>query len=330
MYFSLIIPVFNRPLEVDELLASLLLQSYTNFEVIIIEDGSTIKCDQIIAKYQPKLKIKYYYKSNSGPGLSRNYGANKSKNEYYIFCDSDCIFPPEYFYEVQKKLKNFYTDAFGGPDKAHDLFSPLQKAINYAMTSFLTTGGIRGGKRSINKFQPRSFNMGISRKAFQDTGGFGNIHPGEDPDLTIRLWEMGYKTQLITDAYVFHKRRISWIQYYKQVNKFGKCRPILNYRYPHTSRITYWFPTFFILFLIIAIGFSFVAKNLIPLYLYIFYFVLVLLDSTIKTQNIKIGIMSIFAVIIQYFGYGLGFLKASFSIRLLKIKPENAFPELFF
>ena len=325
MHFSFVIPVFNRPTEVDELLESLTFQTYTNFDTVIIEDGSTLKCDKVINKYKSKLDIQYYFKSNSGPGPSRNYGVDKSNSEYFIFCDSDCVVPPMYLNEVQKQLKINYTDAFGGPDNAHSSFTPLQKAINYAMTAFITTGGIRGGGKSIGKFRPRSFNMGISKDAFQNTGGFGNINPGEDPDLTIRLWKLGYETQLIPKAFVYHKRRISWTQFYKQVNKFGKCRPILNYWHPETSKITYWFPTCFILGLALSVAFN----NLVLVYFYVLYFIVILFDSSIRNQNIKIGLMSLFAVFIQYLGYGIGFLKAFIFIKILKYKPEDAFPYLF-
>ena len=329
MHFSFVIPVFNRPAEVDELLESLTFQTYTNFDTVIVEDGSTLKCDKVINKYKSKLDIQYYFKSNSGPGPSRNYGVDKSNSEYFIFCDSDCIIPPMYLNEVQKQLKINYTDAFGGPDNAHSSFTPLQKAINYAMTAFITTGGIRGGKKSIGNFQPRSFNMGISKTAYSNTGGFGNIHPGEDPDLTIRLWKLGYETQLIPKAFVYHKRRISWTQFYKQVNKFGKCRPILNYWHPKTSKITYWFPTCFIIGLALGLLLSIFYNNLFLICLYIFYFILLLFDSTIRNKNIIIGFMSLFATFVQYLGYGLGFLKAVLFIKVLKYKPEDAFPYLF-
>ena len=329
MHFSFVIPVFNRPAEVDELLESLTFQTYTNFDTVIVEDGSTLKCDKVINKYKSKLDIQYYFKLNSGPGPSRNYGVDKSNSEYFIFCDSDCIVPPMYLNEVQKQLKINYTDAFGGPDNAHSSFTPLQKAINYAMTAFITTGGIRGGKKSIGNFQPRSFNMGISKDAFQDTGGFGNIHPGEDPDLTIRLWKLGYETQLIPKAFVYHKRRISWTQFYKQVNKFGKCRPILNYWHPETSKITYWFPTCFIFGLAFGLALSGAFNNLVLVYFYVLYFIVILFDSSIRNQNIKIGLMSSFAVFIQYLGYGIGFLKAVIFIKVLNYKPEDAFPYLF-
>ena len=194
MIFSLIIPVYNRPDEVDELLESLVKSDYNEpFEIVLVEDGSSIPCKDVVMKYQGKLNISYYFKENSGPGDSRNFGMQKARGDYFIIFDSDCIIPPNYLTEVRKALNEKYVDCFGGPDKALDSFSSIQKAINFAMTSFLTTGGIRGGSEKISKFQPRSFNMGISKKAFLVSKGFGNIHPGEDPDLSIRLWNLGFQ-----------------------------------------------------------------------------------------------------------------------------------------
>ena len=170
-----------------------------------------------------------------------------AKGDYFIILDSDCIIPQDYLTQVQQSLESEYVDCFGGPDAALDSFSDIQKAINFTMTSFLTTGGIRGGSEKVDKFQPRSFNMGLSKRAFEASKGFGNIHPGEDPDLSIRLWNLGYKTKLIKSAFVYHKRRISWGKFQIQVNKFGKARPILNSWYPEHKKITFWFPSLFLL-----------------------------------------------------------------------------------
>ena len=191
MHFSLIIPIYNRPEEIDELLESLTKQTYANsYEIVIIEDGSIITCKHIIEKYLA-LNVSYYFKPNSGPGDSRNYGMHVAKGDYFIILDSDCIIPSNYLQTVHEELSKEYVDCFGGPDAALDSFSNIQKAINFTMTSFLTTGGIRGGSEKLDKFQPRSFNMGLSKKAFVASKGFGNIHPGEDPDLSIRLWKLG-------------------------------------------------------------------------------------------------------------------------------------------
>jgi glycosyltransferase involved in cell wall biosynthesis len=298
MIFSLIIPVYNRPDEVDELLESLTKSDYNEpFEIVLVEDGSSIPCKDVVMNYQGKLNISYYFKPNSGPGDSRNFGMQKARGDYFIIFDSDCIIPSNYLTEVSKALNEKYVDCFGGPDKALKSFSSIQKAINFAMTSFLTTGGIRGGSEKINKFQPRSFNMGISKKAFEASKGFGNIHPGEDPDLSIRLWNLGFETRLFSEAFVYHKRRIDWEKFSIQVKKFGIARPILNSWYPEHNKLTFFFPTVFIVGLLIAI---------------------------------KIGYLSVIAVWKQFYGYGTGFLESFVKVILLKKKPQEAFPRMFF
>ncbi len=335
MYFSIIIPVYNRPEEIKELLNSLLLSTYKSiFEIVIIEDGSTISSKDVIEKYTDQLDISYYFKENTGPGDSRNFGMQKAKGNYFIIFDSDCIIPNNYLSEVENELSKNFVDCFGGPDKALKSFSNIQKAINFAMTSFLTTGGIRGGSEKIDKFQPRSFNMGISKKAFEASNGFGNIHPGEDPDLSIRLWKLGFKTRLFPTAFVYHKRRIDWNKFSLQVTKFGIARPILNKRYPEYSKITYWFPSLFILGLIASVLILFVAFdwafNDWPLKLYFLYFTIIFVVSSIQNKNPIIGFLSIIAVWKQFVGYGIGFLNSFFKIVILKQKPEVAFPNLFF
>ncbi len=335
MYFSIIIPVYNRPDEIKELLDSLLVTTYKKeYEIVIVEDGSSITCKDVVESYTDKLNIAYYFKPNSGPGDSRNYGMQKAKGDYFIIFDSDCIIPPSYLSEVDKELTSNYVDCFGGPDKALKSFSKIQKAINFAMTSFLTTGGIRGGSEKIDKFQPRSFNMGISKKAFETSKGFGNIHPGEDPDLTIRLWKLGFKTRLFSNAYVYHKRRIDWEKFSLQVSKFGKARPILNQRYPEYSKITYWFPTLFMLGLITSVIVLFVFYdwnfNDWPLKLYFLYFVIIFITSSIQNKNPLIGLLSIVAVWKQFKGYGFGFLTSFFKVSILRQRPEAVFPYMFF
>jgi len=330
VHFSFIIPVYNRPDEIDELLESLSKLDYNKpFEVVVVEDGSKIDCKSVIDKYKEKLNISYFYKNNSGPGDSRNFGMQKAQGDYYIILDSDCIIPEQYLKEVEESLKNKYVDCFGGPDAALDTFSDIQKAINFSMTSFLTTGGIRGGSEKIGKFQPRSFNMGLSAKAFKDSKGFGNIHPGEDPDLSIRLWKLGFETQLISEAYVYHKRRIDWNKFFIQVNKFGKARPILNFWYPEYKKPTFWFPTLFL--------FGFLASILLAIFgvyigiwIYFSYFIILFFSSLFVTKSIKIATYSIIAVIIQFYGYGTGFLKSFWNINVLKKTPQQAHPELFF
>ena len=275
------------------------------------------------------MNISYYYKENSGPGDSRNFGMKMAKGNYFIIFDSDCIIPKHYLSEVKNELSTTYVDCFGGPDNALDSFSEIQKAINFAMTSFLTTGGIRGGSEKINKFQPRSFNMGISKLAFEKSNGFGNIHPGEDPDLSIRLWNLGFETRLFPNAFVYHKRRIDWDKFSSQVNKFGKARPILNSWYPKYNKLTYFFPSVFIVGLFLSIVLLVLGFKL-PLFLYGLYFILIFITATFQSKSFKIGALSIFAVWKQFYGYGIGFIASYIKIILLKQKPQEAFPELFF
>lgn len=330
MFFSIIVPVYNRPDEIAELLNSLSKITYDGlFEVVIVEDGSTINCKEIVTSFENKLQISYFFKKNSGPGDSRNYAMNKAKGNYFIIFDSDCIIPKQYLSEVDKELSTNYVDCYGGSDAALDSFSDIQKAINFAMTSFLTTGGIRGGSEKLNKFQPRSFNMGISRIAFEDSHGFGNIHPGEDPDLTIRLWKLGYQTRLFPKAFVYHKRRIDWDKFSLQVSKFGKARPILNSWHPEHSKITFFFPTLFIVgFGISTILFLFNVQ--FPLVCYAIYFILILVSATKRNNSLQIGLLSLIAVWKQFFGYGAGFLESYIKVIILKQTPKQAFPELFF
>jgi glycosyltransferase involved in cell wall biosynthesis len=330
MYFSFIVPVYNRPDEIEELLESLTkFTSNIPFEVVIIEDGSTIPCHNIIEKFSQLLTISYFFKPNSGPGDSRNFGMQNAKGDYFIILDSDCIIPSDYLTYVQKSLEVEYVDCFGGPDAALDSFSDVQKAINFTMTSFLTTGGIRGGSEKVDKFQPRSFNMGLSKKAFEASNGFGNIHPGEDPDLSIRLWNLGFKTKLIKNAFVYHKRRISWEKFQIQVNKFGKARPILNSWYPEYAKITFWFPSLFLIGFLFSVLLTFFAIYIF-IALYIFYFSLLFMSSLLTNKSLKIALYSIWAAVIQFYGYGKGFLLSFYKVVLLKKQPQVAFPELFF
>lgn len=330
MHFSIIIPVYNRPDEIKELLESLVVSDYTKeYEIVIVEDGSSINCEQQVALFKNILNISYYYKQNSGPGDSRNFGMKVAKGDYFIIFDSDCIIPKHYLPEVERELTANYVDCFGGSDAALDSFSDIQKAINFAMTSFLTTGGIRGGSEKVNKFQPRSFNMGISKKAFEESKGFGNIHPGEDPDLSIRLWRMGYETRLFPKAFVYHKRRIDWEKFSVQVNKFGKARPILNSWYPEYSKLTFFFPTLFMIGIYISILFLAFGIEFFIL-CYAFYFFLIFISAAIQNNSLTIGGLSLIAVFKQFFGYGNGFLQSYLKVILLKQKPEIAFPELFF
>ncbi len=328
--YSFIIPVYNRPEEIKELLTSFAeMDTSLDYEIVIIEDGSSIPSKEVIDQFG-QLNISYYMKPNSGPGDSRNYGMRKAKGNYFIILDSDVLLPPHYLSTVDESLQNEYINCFGGSDTAHHSFSNLQKAINYSMTSFLTTGGIRGKKRSMQKFEPRSFNLGISKEAFEASNGFGKIHPGEDPDLVIRLWKLGYKTRLISEAYVFHKRRISWSKFYKQVSKFGGVRPILNSWHPESRKMTFWLPSLFLIGLVCAILYGLIYKSLLLLWVYILYAVILFINAVWSTGNPIIALQAVFAAFIQFTGYGFHFLKSTIKI-MVNSKPANVlFPELFF
>nr|WP_299017265.1 glycosyltransferase [uncultured Polaribacter sp.] len=312
LQFSIIIPVYNRPKEIDELLTSFLKQNFKeHYEILIIEDGSTEKSDVIVNKYKSELNISYFFKANSGAGASRNFGMQKASGNYCIILDSDVVLPSHYLTQVSKALQRNYTDAFGGPDTAHKSFTPMQKAINYAMTSFLTTGGIRGKKKGVGKFQLRSFNLGISKKAFLETKGFSNMKTGEDIDLTFRLWQKGFKTQLITFAFVYHKRRSTLPQFLKQTFSFGVARPILNRKYPESKKITFWFPTLFILGFLLSLIFNLLGFPYF-LYFYYIYFLLIVIDSFIQNKSISVAFFSIITTFTQFLGYGAGFFKSQF------------------
>ncbi len=327
--FSIIIPVFNRSQEIDELLESLNRQIYTNlFEVIVIDDGSSDKSDMIVDKYKDTLDIKYFYKENSGPGESRNYGMQQANGNYFIILDSDVLLPKNYLTEVFRSLENNFTDAYGGPDAAHESFTQIQKAVNYAMTSFLTTGGLRGSETKNKKFQLRSFNLGLSKKAFQITRGFAKQNFGEDIDLTFRLWNNHLSTQFIPKAYVFHKRRTSFKQFYKQTFNFGAARPILNKMYPGSAKITYWFPIFFVIFTILSLVLSIFGNNIFLIFIVIYLF-LILIDASIKNKSLITGFYSVIATIVQFFGYGFGFLRSTFLLNILNRSVKETFPKMF-
>ena len=237
MKYSFIIPVYNRPDEVDELLDSLTRQTLRNFEVIVVEDGSSVPCKEVTDKYAERLLVHYYYKDNSGPGQTRNYGVERASGEYMLILDSDCILPDTYLEEVEKELQRKEADAFGGPDRAHESFTDVQKAINYAMTSFFTTGGIRGGKKKMDKFYPRSFNMGVRKSVYQALGGFSKMRFGEDIDFSIRIFKGGYDCRLFPEAWVWHKRRTDLKKFFKQVHNSGIARINLYKKYPESLKL---------------------------------------------------------------------------------------------
>ncbi|WP_268122402.1 glycosyltransferase [Roseivirga pacifica] len=307
-FYSVVIPVYNRPDEVKELLESLTHQTYTNFEVLIIEDGSTNRCEEVVADFKDQLNVRYYFKENSGQGFTRNYGFERAKGDYFVVFDSDCLIPPNYFNEVEQSLNENEVDVFGGPDKAHASFNTLQKAISYAMTSPFTTGGIRGGKKHIGTFHPRSFNMGIARAVFEKTGGYKITRMGEDIEFSIRIINSGFSTGLIENAFVYHKRRTSFKQFYKQLHFFGRARINVNRFFPGELKMVHAMPAVFVLAVwgwlstliwqpaLFRLGGGFLT----------FFFLLLMVDATAKNKSLKVGLFSIVAGFIQLYAYGMG------------------------
>ncbi|PJF00794.1 glycosyltransferase [Prevotella intermedia] len=342
MKYSIIVPVFNRPDEVDELLSSLLNQTFTDFEVLIVEDGSQKPCDEVCNKYADRLDLHYFMKPNSGPGQSRNYGAERAKGEYLLILDSDVVLPKGYLNAIEEELKREPADAFGGSDAAHESFTDTQKAISYSMTSFFTTGGIRGGKKKLDKFYPRSFNMGIRRDVYMELEGFSKMRFGEDIDFSIRIFKAGKRCRLFPEAWVWHKRRTDFRKFYRQVYNSGIARINLYKKYPESLKLVHLLPMvftvgviFLVLLLCIGLFFSFApslssASKAIGIFLCIcaiipilLYSLLILLDSTIQNKSIKIGFLSIRAAFVQLMGYGFGFLEAWWK-RCIKGKDEFA------
>lgn len=328
MTFSVIIPVYNRPQEVKELLESLFHQNYKDFEVIVVEDGSSVSCKEVVAEFSSSLDVQYYEKPNSGPGQSRDYGAERSKGDYLIILDSDVILPPGYFDAVCEELRRKPADAFGGPDRADDSFTPMQKAINYAMTSFFTTGGIRGGKRKMDKFYPRSFNMGIRREVYEALGGFSNMRFGEDIDFSIRIFKNGYSCRLFPQAWVYHKRRTDLRKFFKQVHNSGIARINLYKKYPDSLKLVHLLPALFTVGVaLLLLGSSLTLFSPFLLFLYAF---LIFADATLQTGSVGVGIRSVAASFVQLLGYGSGFLGAWWKRCVLGQDEFTAFERNFY
>lgn len=328
MKFSVIIPVYNRPQEIKELLESLSHQDYTDFEVIVVEDGSSVSSKSVAGEFAGKLNLKYYEKPNSGPGQSRNYGAVRSKGEYLIILDSDVIVPAGYFEAICAELLSIPSDAFGGPDRAADSFTSMQKAINYSMTSFFTTGGIRGGKKKMDKFYPRSFNMGIRRTVYDALGGFSNMRFGEDLDLSIRIFKGGYSCRLFPDAWVYHKRRTDLKKFFKQVYNSGIARINLYKKYPDSLKLVHLLPAFFTIGAGFLLAASFVTL-LSPLLLLV-YAALIFMDATLQNRSMGVGLRSVAAAFVQLIGYGSGFLFAWWKRCILGQDEFAAFERNFY
>lgn len=327
---SIIIAIFNRKDELSDLLFSLTQQTDADFEIIIVDDGSEVDLCPIVEEFKPKLNLKYFKKSNSGAGLSRNFGAKKANGEWLIFLDSDVIVEQNYIQYVRNNLAKNPADAFGGADKADKNFNALQKAISYSMTSVLTTGGIRGSKKSVGKFQPRSFNMGVRKSAFEQVNGFSEMRIGEDPDLSMTLWENGFQTRFYDDIAVYHKRRTDLRKFAKQVYQFGIARPILNQRHPNYVKPTFWFPTLFLLGFVFSVFCEVLLGFSVFLQIYCAYILMIFLHSALGYKSLNIGVLSVLATLVQMFSYGWGFLLSWAKLNIQGKAPKEAFPKHFY
>lgn len=311
--YSIIIPVYNRPEEVGELLDSLTMQLFQDFEVLIVEDGSDKKCEEVVKSYEGSCSIRYFFKENTGQGFSRNYGFERAKGDWFIVFDSDCLIPKDYLQLVDAYLSKNDIDTYGCPEKAAESFTPVQKAISYSMTSFLTTGGIRGGKTRMGTFHPRGFNMGISRAVFEKTGGYIMTRQGEDIEFSIRTAEQGFKVGLIPEAFVYHKRRTNFIHFFKQIYSFGASRIDIGRFYRKEVKLVHVLPLIFLLgFAFSLFGTLFGFKlGLIGLRIFVLYFIIIWIDATGKAENFLVGCLSVVASFIQLTAYGIGFFQGS-------------------
>lgn len=336
MKYSFIIPVFNRPDEVDELLDSLTKQSLKDFEVVVVEDGSSLKCDDVVKAYHDRLNVKYFFKANSGPGQTRNYGVDRAEGEYVLILDSDVVLPADYLQAVDAELQQRPCDAFGGPDRAHSSFSLMQKAINYAMTSFFTTGGIRGGKKKLDKFYPRSFNMGVRREVYLALEGFSKMRFGEDIDFSTRIFKGGYSCRLFPEAWVWHKRRTDLKKFFKQVHNSGIARINLTKRHPGTLKLVHLLPAVFTAGCVLLVVLAAVAAlcgcphwwaMLLPFALFT---LIIFTDASLQSHSMSVGIRAVAASFIQLWGYGTGFLRAWWERCLLGRGEFEAFKHNFY
>ncbi len=320
MFYSFIIPVFNRPEDMEDILGCLASQIYQDFEVVVVESGSSIKSDRVVESFMDRLNVRYYYKTNEGQGFSRNYGMERARGEYFVILDSDLKLDPDYLDNLDRSLKENELDSFGGPDRAHPSFTPIQKALDFVLTSGITTGGMRGNKKHIGKFYPRSFNMGFSRQVYEKTKGFKLPYFGEDLELSRRINSLGFSSGLIPEAYVYHKRKNDFKSFFNQMFFFGRARINVFKIFPDTLKLAHFFPTFFVFYsamaaLIMMFDFKWGLLLWLPLLLYLF---IIFLGASIRHRSLRIGLLALPAVLVQIYGYGLGFIRDFWRRAVLK------------
>lgn len=330
MKYAVVVPTYSRPDEVNELLVSLLNQDYPDIEVIIADGSPDDTVKQVVEQYKARLNLIYLHKKNLGISESRNWGAEKATADYLVFFDSDCVIPASYFSVLNTFFLTHELDAWGGPDKAGSSFNNRQKAISYAMTSFYTTGGIRGKKSHVGQYQPRSFNMGISRDVFLRIGGFSGMKVSEDIDLSLRLYKKGYRIGLIEDAFVYHKRRSTFYKFFSQVMSFGSGRIDLQLKHGDALKPVHLLPSLFVLYLIGGIIASIVSKGVFMLWAgsVLAYMIAIAVDATIRNRNPVVGLLSVYAAFVMLTGYGLGMIKAFIMRFVLKSQKESDKPAI--
>jgi len=316
--YSIIIPCFNRADEVAELLESISQLKFdpAQFEIIISDDGSTDNTKKLVEQNKSKLQCDLIYltQNNSGPGAARNHAMENANGDFFIFIDSDVTLSADWLFHIDLTLVEKKADAFGGPDSYREDFSPFLKAVNYSMTSFITTGGLRGKKgKKLARFYPRSFNMGLSRELWKKIGGFGSLRHGQDIEFSHRIIESGAQVIFIDQAVVYHKRRTNLRRFYKQVFNWGVARinlykinkKMLEPLHSIPAVLTFVAVTLLVLSLIFDLiktivlwGFS--AGILILIYS--------MIDSIRIYKSIKPALWLPLVMPAQVLGYGFGFI----------------------
>ncbi len=317
IFISVITPSYNRASELEHLMRSISAQSIDHnlFELIISDDGSTDDTEALINSWQEKasFSIKYISQENKGPGAARNHGLEKSIGELILFIDSDCEAHPKWIETIVDEYHKSEFDACGGPDGGKKDFTLLQKAIDYSMTSFFTTGGMRGhSEKMISKFYPRTHNMGVKRDKYEAVGGFGNLRHGQDIEFSHRIRTSGGKIRFIKNALVYHRRRTSLRQFIKQVFNWGVARINLGKIDTAMLEPVHFLPSLSILLSLFIILIIYQLDWGISEIFLLFFSPLsiICLLGALNKKDLRVFPILLLVIPIQIFGYGLGFLQA--------------------